>query len=87
MEEKNLSSWCDFEKEFLRLKSQRDLLCKRFREPISALLFRGHPNSKWKLKSTLERFTSKSEIPAKEYFNVANKARPQIETYGIMGRP
>lgn len=81
MEEKNLNSWCEFEEELLRLKSQRDLLCKRSREPVSLLLFRRHQNSKWKLESTLERFTAKSKIPAKEYFNMADKARPQIETY------
>ena len=81
MKEKNLNSWCEFEEELLKLKSQRDLFCQRSREPISRLLFRGQQNAAWKLESTLERFTGKREIPALDYFGLANKARPQIETY------
>lgn len=81
MKEKKLNSWCEFKEELLKLESQRDLLCQRSSEPISRLLFRGQQNADWELESTLERFTGKKEIPALDYFNLANKARSQIETY------
>jgi hypothetical protein len=81
MEEKELNSWSDFENEIAYLESQFVRFAGKNNSYVSPLLFRGQADSSWELKSTLERYTKKQEMSAIDYFRIAERVRPQIETY------
>jgi hypothetical protein len=81
MEEKNLKSWDEFEKEILVLESLQNSLRKKDDTHVSQLLFRGQADARWRLSTTLERYTNKENINALEYFILSDQVRPQIETY------
>ncbi|MBI5428243.1 MAG: FRG domain-containing protein [Nitrospinae bacterium] len=49
-------------------------------EPVAPLLFRGLPNSCWKLKTTLER-SGKEGMPFKDYYRRISVMKPEIETF------
>jgi hypothetical protein len=81
MKEKELNSWTEFEKEISELELQRARLDEKSKSYVSPLLFRGQANSTWCLKSTLETYTDSNETRAVDYFLIADRVRPQIETY------
>lgn len=81
MEIMNLKSWCDFEQELLKLnKCLRDMRTKN-NLYVSPILFRGQENACWELHTTLERYTKQDQFNALDYFNIAQRVRPQIETF------
>jgi hypothetical protein len=81
METKDLNNWCEFEQELVKLESEYNNLRRQRNFDVSPWLFRGQANVCWKLESTLERFLKKEEIPAKDYLEIVDQVRPQIETY------
>lgn len=81
MEEKDLNSWFEFEQELAALESYHDSLCRESYIDVSPLLFRGQPNAIWKLDSSLERYMKKKQMGPKDYLEVVDRVRPEIETY------
>lgn len=71
MEERNVDTWEDFEKQLQELRSKRDSL-------NSPLLFRGQENSCWPLKTTLDR--KQERMLFSDYYRVIGRIQPQIET-------
>lgn len=71
MQEINLNSWDEFEKELQRLKNE--YLKRKF-------LYRGQSNHNWHLSTTLERNIDK-ELSFREYYLLIYAARPQIESF------
>ncbi len=80
MQEFSLESWEEFEDALKELENCR---MRRY-ENRSALgteyLYRGQPDSKWKLKTTLERFSTES-ISITEYYKFAFAAKAKVETF------
>jgi hypothetical protein len=75
MEERNLDTWEEFERELKELRQAREDVSE---SPRSALLFRGQGNSCWLLDTTLER--ERERVLFRDYYRVISKIRPQIET-------
>lgn len=77
----NLNSWYEFEQELHKLNEHlRDMQGKKglYTSPI---LFRGQEDACWELNTTLERYTKQNQYNALDYFNIASRVRPQIETF------
>jgi len=68
----NLDSWEAFEDAVGQIKKKTEGLKKSTGASTTTVLFRGQPNAKWGLKSTLERKTKK-EITVGIYFNLMLK--------------
>jgi FRG domain len=81
MQEKALNSWCEFENELLKLSEQRELLRGKDDGYVSTLLFRGQADASWELGTTLERYTPQAKFGARDYFCIAQRVRPEIETF------
>lgn len=82
MKVKELNTWEEFQNELREL----DLSHKRIVEKnpdfkISKPIFRGQGDSDWKLQTTLERRTEKDRFDALAYYEIAEQAQPQIETF------
>jgi hypothetical protein len=75
MEERNVSTWEDFEKQVQDLRKEREA---SFDSPNSSLLFRGQEDSCWLLKTTLDR--KRERMLFTDYYHVISRIRPQIET-------
>jgi hypothetical protein len=72
MDEINVKDWDHFEEV---LKSQEAFLEKASQGHYTPLLFRGQGNSKWNLKTTLERYI-KTSISVRRYFLATERAKP-----------
>lgn len=80
MEEKDLSSWEEFEEEVSSLIAKRDEKNSETPLHISNYLFRGHPDCSWELDTTLERYTE-DKTSLKNYYRNIFAAKFQIETF------
>ncbi len=80
IKEQDLKSWEEFEKEIDSLTT--DLEKKRETSPglIPDYLYRGHTDSTWELKTTLDRYIN-NEIRLTDYYKIILIAKPQIETF------
>jgi hypothetical protein len=74
MEERNVNTWEEFERELKELRKERDKSNKFLK---SSLLFRGQENSCWLLSTTLDR--NRERTLFKDYYRVIAKIRSQIE--------
>ena len=75
MEERNVNTWDDFEKQVQDLRKEREASSD---SPNSSLLFRGQEDSCWLLKTTLDR--KRERMPFTDYYHVISRIQPQIET-------
>jgi hypothetical protein len=75
MEERNVSSWEEFED---GLKAVRKEYEQSPSSQKTSLLFRGQENSSWLLQTTLDR--KQERMLFKDYYRMIAKIRPQIET-------
>jgi hypothetical protein len=75
-----LSTFEEFEREAARLLD--DLRGKRGESGmcLSPLLFRGHSNASWELKSTLERYSPR-QYSMEDYYRVMLGVRPAVESF------
>lgn len=76
MEERNLDTWEEFEREVKNLRQTREV---GFQFDRSSLLFRGQENSCWLLSTTLER--QRERMPFVDYYRLISNIRPQIESF------
>lgn len=77
MEERNLNTWEEFEKELRDIRAEYDGSVAKF-SSSSSLLFRGQEKSCWLLSTTLDR--KREQMLFKDYYRVIGNIRPQIET-------
>ena len=75
MEERNVNTWEDFEKQLQELCREREASSSSLNAP---LLFRGQQDSCWLLKTTLDR--KRERMPFRDYYHVISRIQPQIET-------
>ncbi|MBC8466317.1 MAG: FRG domain-containing protein [Desulfobacteraceae bacterium] len=85
MEIKHLNSWLEFKDELAKLQTYRKSLSNKSGREMPPILFRGHQNSCWELRTTFERYTGKDEIPALEYYEMANTILPNISNHSDKG--
>jgi len=82
MQEIKVDSFEEFEKEVVKLENDRErLLNDKQLLKVSRLLFRGQANSKWGLKTTLERFAKDKQVYLTQYYKFAYAAKSKIETF------
>lgn len=75
MEERNVNTWEDFEKQLQDLRGERDASSD---SPESSFLFRGQEDSRWLLKTTLDR--KRERMLFSDYYRIISRIQPQIET-------
>lgn len=75
MEEHNVDTWEDFEKQVQDLRKGTDVPSGSLN---SSLLFRGQEDSCWSLTTTLDR--KRERMPFADYYHVIWRIHPQIET-------
>ena len=82
MEEREITlrTWDDFEDQIAQLFSKRLERKRATDQYISDYLFRGQPDSTWRLTSTLERFTN-TLLTLEEYYRILCATKPQVETF------
>jgi len=68
----DVGSWAEFELELDKLRGNLD-------EHASPLLFRGQPNSQWRLRTTLERHGGEGRRFS-EYYRLMTRVKPDVET-------
>ncbi len=78
MKEITVKTWEEFEEELKKLNSWRDKHKKS--PPIPDFLFRGQADSKWKLETTLDRYTS-SAIKLSKYYEIIFHSKSIIESF------
>jgi hypothetical protein len=83
-QEREVTDWDDFE---FALKEIQDIdYVQRFHSVPKAdpgnrrFLYRGQPDSEWKLTTTLDRYLL-VPVPMKDYYRYAFRVKPRIETY------
>ena len=74
-----VKSWDDFIKEVGRLNEARDHIKARTSFSVSKFLYRGQPDSSWKLETTLERNVG-NNITFERYFNFVSIIKAKIES-------
>jgi hypothetical protein len=75
MDERNVDTWEDFEKQLQDLRREHDASSDSSNAP---LLFRGQENSCWSLDTTLDR--KQKRMLFRDYYHVIYRILPQIET-------
>jgi hypothetical protein len=75
MEERDVNTWEDFEKQLQDLRRERDASSD---SPNASLLFRGQEASCWLLETTLDR--KRERMLFRDYYHIISKIQPQIET-------
>lgn len=75
MEERDVNTWEDFEKQLQDLRRERDASSD---SPNASLWFRGQEDSCWLLKTTLDR--KREQMLFSGYYHVISRIRSQIET-------
>lgn len=82
MTEQELKSWEHFKEVLSELERVRE---QRLRETglshVPAWLFRGIGDSRWDLRTTLERSTARSPFPVRHYFRGVRAIREELETF------
>lgn len=66
----DLSTWDEFEARIAQLYAIREQRLTETGSYISEYLFRGQPNSAWRLETTLERYTRNYSIPVVDYYRI-----------------
>src|SRR2546421_473028 len=66
----DLNSWAEFEQQVTQLYTNREQRVKETGSYISEYLFRGQPNSTWRLETTLERYTRNYSILVVDYYRI-----------------
>lgn len=72
-------SWDEFKRMLHRLLTDSEQKRQLSEGVVPDMLFRGHSNSEWELRTTLERYTTKIATWSL-YLDIADATRPQIET-------
>jgi hypothetical protein len=81
MKEIKLPGWNSFNNHLIDLNELRKRLCHESKERVSELLFRGQPDKSLGLITSLERYLSKKQLDAREYFETARKAHSEIASF------
>ncbi len=79
MEEIKVTSWEHCQRELKRIEEHRNKLSRKEDTYVSSLLYRGHANHKWRLATTLERF-SDDDLGVETYFRKLSVTKSQIES-------
>lgn len=80
MNEINVKDWDEFEAKLTEFESLRQDMRQKTPIFVSPFLFRGQGNAKWRLTSTLERFTERP-YSLIEYYRAIRVSKAQIETF------
>jgi len=80
MQTVDLPSWEAFEKSLGDLVSDQARRRSKPNLTVSDLLFRGHGDSSWQLRTTLQRYAPQL-TRLSDYYRYASRIKPQIETY------
>jgi len=80
MEEIMVQTWEEFQTKLTDISNLRKEWKKKSTLYISDFLYRGQSNSKWGLKTTLERFIH-NKISMYEYFKIVFSSKYRIETF------
>ena len=75
-----LKTWEEFESEVSRLERERSDRISEKKVLVSEYLYRGQPDSNWKLATTLERFAGEL-LSLRQYYRMALLAQPQVEAF------
>ena len=75
VEERNLSSWQLFKSELAALRSEHEKLRQ---SDGAVLLYRGQPDARWLLQTTLDR--KKEQMRVQDYYRLIERVRPEIES-------
>lgn len=79
-EKEDINSWAEFKDWLKRLNERHEgLKAKDSRTYVSKIIFRGQPESKFELATTLQRWVGDG-MSVNRYFALINKIRAQIET-------
>lgn len=80
MEGIEVKTWEEFIARLADLHKQREKMKSEASLPVSHFFYRGHSNSIWKLKTTLERFVH-IQISLLQYYKIIHASIPRIETF------
>ena len=75
MEERNLNSWNEFKEELLAVRAEH---VKLRASDGDALLFRGQPDARWQLQTTLDR--KQDQMRVQDYYRLIGRIKPEIES-------
>ena len=75
----NLRSWSQYAKIISEIRDKYGII-KEGKGQKSLILFRGQPNDKWKLETTLERY-SKDKWTLKSYAELVGRCAPEVESF------
>src|SRR6266567_1847880 len=75
----DVGSWAEFELELDKLRGNLD-------EHASPLLFRGQPNSQWRLRTTLERHGGEGRRFS-EYYRLMTRVKPYVAAFFALREP
>jgi hypothetical protein len=77
---RDLKSWKEFSEEIEKISQQYGTHELAGRQVRNQILYRGHSDSKWRLTTTLERF-SNTDWSILLYLHVADLCKPELESY------
>jgi hypothetical protein len=80
-QETEVESWEDCKKRFGQFKEQHKALNQQNNGNASDLLFRGLPNSCYKLTTTLDRHLGEKRINTEDYYNAIKMILPEMATF------
>ena len=80
LNEVKLHTWEDFEAEITSLLDSVRKKRAETNKYVSRPLFRGHVNACWKLKTTLERYTSQ-QYSMRDYYHLIGGVRPAVVSF------
>ncbi len=76
-----VNSWEEFEEKIEELNADWSSIRQSTPLRVSDLLFRGHSDSDWHLKTTLERYINKSSYSMYDYYRNVHAAKDRVETF------
>jgi hypothetical protein len=79
MKIKNVKSWDHFIEKLDHLKKIRNSLVAETPASVSEIIFRGQPNWKWRLQTTLERLACEN-VGLSDYYAIVSFIKPKIES-------
>lgn len=80
MDESDLNTWSEFNPRVKELAAIRDQMANDTKAYVSPLLFRGQPNARWRLETTLERQV-KENVTLDSYFRTISEFSAEIEAF------